>query len=83
MSGAVVDLVCSDLPPSLGGLMYPMALLLQGRGYNLRRGVHFRDGGTSACSHEGGTGPIYAPHTSVGAGEVLLSLAYYLLLLLN
>ena len=32
-----------------------MALLLQGRGYNLRRGVHFRDGGTSACSHEGGT----------------------------
>ena len=32
-----------------------MALLLQGRGYNLRRGVHFRDGGTSACCHEGGT----------------------------
>ena len=32
-----------------------MVLLLQGRGYNLRRGVHFRDGGTSACSHEGGT----------------------------
>ena len=32
-----------------------MALLLRGRGYNLRRGVHFRDGGTSACSHEGGT----------------------------
>ena len=32
-----------------------MALLLQGRGYSLRRGVHFRDGGTSACSQEGGT----------------------------
>ena len=32
-----------------------MVLLLQGRGYNLRRGVHFRDGGTSASSHEGGT----------------------------
>ena len=32
-----------------------MALLLQGRGCSLRRGVHFRDGGTSACCHEGGT----------------------------
>ena len=40
-----------------------MVLLLQGRGYNLRRGVHFRDGGTSACSHEGGT--VAVPLVSV------------------
>ena len=38
-----------------------MALLLQGRGYNLRRGVHFRDGGTSACCHEGGTVALAVP----------------------
>ena len=42
-----------------------MALLLQGRGYNLRRGVHFRDGGTSACSHEGGTVAVSLVFVSV------------------
>ena len=42
-----------------------MALLLQGRGYNLRRGVHFWDGGTSACSHEGGT--VAVPLVPVGS----------------
>ena len=42
-----------------------MVLLLQGRGYNLRRGVHFRDGGTSACSHEGGTVAVSLVFVSV------------------
>ena len=42
-----------------------MVLLLQGRGYNLRRGVHFWDGGTSACSHEGGT--VAVPLVPVGS----------------
>ena len=42
-----------------------MVLLLQGRGYNLRRGVHFWDGGTSACSHEGGTVAVSLVFVSV------------------
>ena len=42
-----------------------MVLLLQGRGYNLRRGVHFRDVGTSACSHEGGTVAVSLVFVSV------------------
>ena len=42
-----------------------MVLLLQGRGYNLRKGVHFRDGGTSACSHEGGTVAVSLVFASV------------------
>ena len=42
-----------------------MVLLLQGRGYNLRRGVHSRDGGTSACSHEGGTVAVSLVFVSV------------------
>ena len=42
-----------------------MVLLLQGSGYNLRRGVHFRDVGTSACSHEGGTVAVSLVFVSV------------------
>ena len=48
-----------------------MVLLLQGRGYNLRRGVHFWDGGTSACSHEGGT--VAVPLVPVGWVHTLQS----------
>ena len=49
-----------------------MALLLQGRGYSLRRGAHFRDGCTSTCSKQGGTDtsaePIYSPPRACPAG---------------
>ena len=47
-----------------------MALLLQGRGYSLRRGVHFRGMGyIRACSQQGGTDtsaePIYTASSAI------------------
>ena len=47
--------------PSLLALMYPMALLLRGRGYSAEEGVHLSRGGTPVRSGQGGTLTSHRP----------------------